>query len=58
LTGSDRVVGACLACVGITQIYQQASVFDPNKKEKIIFETKDLFREKILKKEPKTGLIK
>lgn len=47
LTGKDRVVGACLACIGLTQIYEAASVTVPNKKVKVHFETKDLYREKI-----------
>lgn len=47
LTGKDRVVGACLALVGLTQIYEAATVTIPGKKVKVHFETKDLFREKI-----------
>jgi hypothetical protein len=47
LTGIDRVVAACLACVGIDQIYEAATVTNPNKKQKILYETKDLYREKL-----------
>lgn len=47
LTGKDRVVGYCLALIGLTQIYESATVTVPNKKVKVHFETKDLFREKI-----------
>lgn len=45
LTGKDRVVGACLACVGIDQIYEPATVIVPGKKKKVIFEQEDKFRE-------------
>lgn len=47
LTGIDRVVAACLACVGIDQIYEPAKIITPGKKIKVHFENKDLFREKI-----------
>lgn len=47
LTGIDRVVSACLACVGLDQIYESATVTVPGKKVKVHFENKDLFREKI-----------
>lgn len=45
LTGKDRVVAACLSCMGLDQLYQSAVVIDPNKKEKIHFSTVDKFRE-------------
>lgn len=51
LNGKDRVVATCLALIGATQVYEPAKVFDPYKKHKVIFETKDLFREKMLKGE-------
>lgn len=47
LTGKDRIVGACLACVGVDQIYEPAKIITPGKKIKVHFESKDLFREKI-----------
>jgi hypothetical protein len=47
LTGKDRVVAACLACVGIDQIYEAATVTVPGKKVKVHFETRDEFRGKI-----------
>jgi hypothetical protein len=51
LNGKDRVVAACLALMGTTQNYEPAKVHDPNKKEKLLFETKDLSRERIMKRE-------
>lgn len=47
LTGKDRVVAACLACMGLDQIFEAATVFTPGKKERIHFETKDMYREKL-----------
>lgn len=47
LTGKDRVVAACLACVGVDQIYEPATVIVPGKKKKVIFEREDKFREEI-----------
>lgn len=51
LNGKDRVVATCLALIGASQTFEPAKIYDPFKKEKVLFETKDLFREKILKKE-------
>lgn len=45
LTGKDRVVGACLACMGLTQLYEAATVTIPGKKVKIHYENQDKFRE-------------
>lgn len=45
LTGKDRVVAACLACVGIDQIYEPATVTTPGKKQRVIYENRDRFRE-------------
>lgn len=50
LNGKDRVVATCLAIVGLDQIYEKATVYDPNKKEKVLFENKDLTRDLLLKK--------
>jgi hypothetical protein len=50
ITGKDRVAAACLALMGLDQLHQSAVVIDPNKKEKILFETKDRFREVMLGK--------
>lgn len=47
LTGIDRVVAACLACMGLDQIFEPATVFIPGKKERIQLETKDLYRDKL-----------
>jgi hypothetical protein len=49
LNGKDRTVAACLALIGTTQVYEAATVFDPNKKERLIFEKKDKSREQIMK---------
>lgn len=49
LNGKDRVVATALAIQGFNQIYEPAVVHNPNKKQKVIFETRDLSREKILK---------
>ena len=57
LTGKDRVVGACLAIEGRSQIYLPAIVHNPNKTKKLLFETRDESRAEIMKKEKKTGLI-
>lgn len=46
LNGKDRTVACCLACMGINQLYEGAIVLDPDKKERVQFETKDLYREK------------
>lgn len=45
LGGKDRIVAKCLARMGLTQLYEAATVTIPGKKEKIHFETKDRFRE-------------
>lgn len=51
LNGKDRVVATCLAIQGFNQIYESATVWNPNnKKEKLMLETKDMTRAKILKK--------
>lgn len=47
LTGKDRVVAACLARMGLRQIREATVILEPGKKEKILFETKDLYREKV-----------
>lgn len=47
LTGKDRVVAACLACMGLDQLYSAAVVIDPNKRERVHYETKDRYRELI-----------
>ena len=47
LTGKDRVVGACLACIGLTQLYEPAKVNVPGKPIKVHFENKDLYRDKV-----------
>lgn len=47
LTGKDRVVAACLALMGIDQIYEAAEVIVPGKKVKVSFENRDLYREKV-----------
>ena len=46
LNSKDRVVAACLACMGLTQVYEPATVYNPSIKSKITFETKDLYRDK------------
>lgn len=51
LNGKDRTVAVCLALMGTTQAFEPAKIFDPNKKEKLVFETKDLSRDRILKME-------
>ena len=51
LNGKDRVVALCLALQGFSQIYEKATVYNPNKKpDRLQLETKDTSREKILKK--------
>jgi len=53
LNGKDRTVAACLAIMGTTQSYEPATVLDPNKKERVIFERMDKGRELIARKEKK-----
>lgn len=48
LNGQDRVVAACLACMGLDQIYQPAIITTPGKPVKLQYSTKDLYREKKL----------
>jgi hypothetical protein len=50
LNGKDRVVGYCLALMALDQIYEAATVTVPGKKQKTLFETKDISREVILGK--------
>lgn len=49
INGRDRVAALCLAIMGTMRSFEKATVFDPNKQEKLIFETYDKSREKILK---------
>lgn len=51
LNGKDRVVAYCLALMGLDQIYEAASVTVPGQKKKVIYETKDISREKIVGKD-------
>lgn len=51
LNGKDRVVALCLGIVGIGQSYEKAVIYNPNKQEKLIFETRDESRSKIIKTE-------
>lgn len=46
LNGKDRVVAACLAAMGIDQVYEAATIYNPTVKIKLQLETKDLYREK------------
>jgi hypothetical protein len=50
LNGKDRVVATCLAIIGLDQLFEEGSVYDPNKKPKVHFESKDLSRELVLAK--------
>lgn len=50
LNGKDRVVATCLAIAGLDQLYEEGTVYDPNKKQKVLFESKDLYRETMEKK--------
>lgn len=50
LGGKDRVVATCLALIGLDQIYEAGTVFDPNKKKKLFYETKDLSRGELERK--------
>jgi hypothetical protein len=50
ITGKDRVAGMCLALMGLDQLYANAVVTDPNKKQQIRFEKKDMFRDVVLSK--------
>jgi hypothetical protein len=45
LTGKDRVVAACLACVGIDQVYEPATIVIPGKNQKVIYENVDRYKE-------------
>jgi hypothetical protein len=47
LTGKDRVVGYCLALMGVDQIYEAAKITNPNKKPKLHLEKRDMSREVI-----------
>lgn len=47
LNGKDRVVAACLACMGMDQLYEEVTIYNPHKKEKFLLETSDKSREKI-----------
>lgn len=52
LNSKDRVAACCLCLMGIDQLHQKAIITNPEgKKQKIQFETKDLFRDKVLIKE-------
>ena len=50
LNGRDRVVAICLALAGVGQLTESAVIYDPNKTERLHWETKDLSREAIKKK--------
>lgn len=41
LNGKDRTVATCLALIGFDQIFEAATVTDPQKKKRILFETAD-----------------
>lgn len=45
LNGQDRTVAACLACMGLDQVYEEALVYNSNIKQKLHFETYDKSRE-------------
>lgn len=47
LNGRDRVVAAALALVGLDQLYEPATVTNPEFREKILFETSDHYRDKV-----------
>lgn len=47
LGGKDRVVAAALALMGIDQMYEPATVTNPEFRERIIYEDKDMYRDKI-----------
>lgn len=51
LNSQDRVVACCLACMGLDQSYEPAIIVNPNVKEKLQFETRDLYKEKKYGKE-------
>lgn len=53
LNGKDRVVATCLALQGFNQIYESATVYNPGKPKKLIFETMDKSREEIAKLDKK-----
>ena len=46
LNGQDRVVAACLALMGLEQMYRPTTVTTPNQPIKTVYETKDLYMEK------------
>lgn len=50
LNGKDRTVATCLALIGTTQAYEPATVHDPNKRERVIFEKQDRSRDQITKR--------
>jgi hypothetical protein len=45
LNGQDRTVAACLALMGLEQVYEPAIIHNHNVKPKLHFETKDISRE-------------
>lgn len=47
LGGRDRVVAACLACMGIDQVYEPATVTNSEINEKVLLETVDYYRDKV-----------
>lgn len=46
LNGKDLIVSACLACMGLTQVYEPAIIHNSNIKPKLQLENKDLYLEK------------
>lgn len=51
LNSKDRTVATCLALMGTTQGFEKAIIYNPEgKKDRLIFETKDKTREKIIQK--------
>lgn len=51
LNGKDRIVAMCLALVGASQNHAPAVVYNPHKKERLLFSGVDKSRDVILKKE-------
>jgi hypothetical protein len=49
LNGQDRVVAACLACMGLDQMYEPATITNSNLRPKLHFETKDVSRDQAIR---------
>lgn len=49
LNGKDRIVAICLSIIGHGQMTEPAVVYDPEKRSRLIFETKDTSRDVIMK---------